>query len=67
MDKNPAPEVEACKSKLGFKIDFAGDEFRVKDPTADNVDGVCGVRDGLVSLLKSYRGTNKAGAPVAKQ
>ncbi|MFI5347098.1 MAG: hypothetical protein ACHQ51_12055 [Elusimicrobiota bacterium] len=60
-DKLPAATA-ACKTQLGFKLPVAnGSGF--KDPSADNVDGYCGVRDGLVALLKSYRGS--VSAPVA--
>ena len=50
------PSIEDCKKKLGFeKGKFSG----YKDPSADNLDKseLCGVRDGLVKHLKSYRGT----------
>lgn len=51
------PSVEKCTLALGFKPD--GDSADFKDPTEDNVDKLCGVRDGLVSLLASYKGRNK--------
>lgn len=51
-----------CKTKLGFKMPVGtGEDF--KDPSVDNVDGLCEVRNGLVGLLNSYRGSVKA--PVA--
>ncbi len=60
-DKLPAATA-ACKTQLGFKLPVAsGAGF--KDPSVDNVDGICGVRDGLVAALKSYRGT--VGVPAA--
>jgi len=52
------PSVEKCTLALGFKKD--GDSADFKDPTVDNVDKLCGVRDGLVNLLASYKGRNKA-------
>jgi hypothetical protein len=52
------PNVEKCTLALGFKKD--GDSADFKDPTVDNVDKLCGVRDGLVALLASYKGRNKA-------
>jgi hypothetical protein len=51
------PGLEKCTLSLGFKKD--GDSADFKDPTVDNVDKLCGVRDGLVSLLASYKGRNK--------
>lgn len=52
------PSVEKCTLSLGFKPE--GDSADFKDPTEDNVDKLCGVRDGLVTLLASYKGRNKA-------
>lgn len=52
------PSIEKCTLALGFKTD--GDSADFKDPTVDNVDKLCGVRDGLVGLLASYKGSNKA-------
>ena len=51
------PSVDKCTLALGFKKD--GDSADFKDPSVDNVDKLCGVRDGLVSLLASYKGRNK--------
>lgn len=62
-DKLPAATA-ACKTKLGFKMPVnSGEGF--KDPNADNVDGYCGVRTGLVAHLNSYRGSVKPPAPAA--
>lgn len=49
--------VENCKAALGFRKDRESADL--KDPNADNVDSLCGVREGLVALLISYKGTNK--------
>jgi hypothetical protein len=54
---NQASTTENCKSALGFHKD--GDNTVLKDPTADNVDNFCGIRQGLISLLVSYKGTKK--------
>ena len=50
------PAIAACKTSLGFQMNGDGGNF--KDPSLANVDELCGVRDGLVALLKSYKGTN---------
>ena len=55
---NQAAAIENCKAALGFKKS-GGDSGNFKDPRVDNVDKLCGVREGLISLLASYRGTNK--------
>lgn len=52
------PNIEKCTIALGFRPNADSADF--KDPTADNVDKLCGVRDGLVTLLASYKGSNKA-------
>jgi hypothetical protein len=49
--------IETCKAALGFKM--GGDGGNFKDPSVENVDKICGVRDGLISLLVSYKGSNK--------
>jgi hypothetical protein len=54
-DKQKAA-IAACKTSLGFQA--AGGDGNFKDPSPANVDELCGVRDGLVALLKAYRGTN---------
>jgi hypothetical protein len=52
-DKLPA-SVTTCKAALGFKMgSLDGKGF--KDPSMDNVDGVCGVRDDNSSKPKSLR------------
>ena len=56
--------IASCKTALGFKKD--GDSGDFKDPSVDNVDKKCGVRDGLVALLVSYKGSNKNLPPAAK-
>jgi hypothetical protein len=55
-----AATIENCKAALGFKKE--GVSVDLKDPTADNVDELCGVREGLVALLSSYRGSKKSPA-----
>lgn len=52
-----SPAIEKCTIALGFKKDSDGGDL--KDPSVDNVDKLCGVRDGLVTLLASYKGRNK--------
>jgi hypothetical protein len=49
--------IETCKAALGFKV--GGDGGNFKDPSVENVDKICGVRDGLIALLASYKGSNK--------
>lgn len=49
--------IETCKSALGFKM--GGDGGNFKDPSVENVDKICGVREGLIALLVSYKGSNK--------
>ncbi|HXS99639.1 MAG TPA: hypothetical protein VN915_03120 [Elusimicrobiota bacterium] len=53
-----AVNVAKCKAALGFKMDGDGSGF--KDPSPDNVDKRCGVQDGLVTVLRSFRGSNTA-------
>jgi hypothetical protein len=65
-DKLPAA-TKACKTKLGFKMPvLTGAGF--KDPSEDNVDGPCGVREGLVASLVKYKWQapkkEEAAAPV---
>jgi hypothetical protein len=56
----------ACKTKLGFKMPV-GNGAGFKDPSADNVDGMCGVHGGLVGYLSSFRGSVKGAATPAKK
>ena len=49
--------IETCKAALGFRL--GGDGGNFKDPSVENVDKICGVRDGLIALLVSYKGSNK--------
>ena len=57
-----AAAVDKCKAALGFKAD--GDSSKFKDPNTENVDKVCGVRDGLVALLVSFKGKQQPAKPV---
>jgi hypothetical protein len=53
---DPAANPKAvgnCKAALGFKKD--GDSGDFKDPSDENVDKICGVRDGLVKELETYK------------
>ena len=58
------PAIEKCKAALGFQKDVDSGVFR--DPSADNVERICGVRDGLIAALASYKGTNDARLEPAK-
>lgn len=61
-----ASAVEKCKAALGFKA--GGDGSRFEDPGVENVDNICGVRDGVVKLLQSYYQNRKAtGSTAAKK
>jgi hypothetical protein len=56
--ENQAVAVEKCKATLGF-AKGSGDGSNFKDPSVENVDKLCGIREGLIALLASYRGRNK--------
>ena len=51
------PAVVKCKASLGFDIKGVGGKF--KDPSPQNIDKSCGVHDGLIMMLASYKGSNK--------
>lgn len=49
-----AAAIESCKAALGFKK--GGDSGNFKDPSVENVDKYCGIRDGLPAFLATFKG-----------